>query len=595
VVDGLALRTAWDNGQLPSGGNWGVGLPGPGADQATVIGLLKTVDDYADALADLSIAEAVFQIIRGNFGQAGTLMDAISKGARPQNPEVVNTPRGGLDLTHRVSLLFAGDPAIKAAWNGITTHPRAAAESWLDAWVSQLLPNPATVVCDVTYQDAGGNVSQQITLADLDVGPLDVLGMADVDQTPQKGELENRILLAAALPADAQNPQINFDPPDAPEGFISFPDALFLAKSLRSLIGSARPLSPQDLTVPEVNAADAGGTVDDTELRNRAKNILKSLQDDLTNLNNKAAGLPGAPDPVRAALLTCSFYGVPGSIPVSSTGPDPRLSDQVAAVAKILQDRLDAASKVNVNTAGTADLVSMITSVLGRDFTILPRFTPPDFASLQSAFGQSGSLVVSDPQAPRKWLLQLTHTHAAISRLDAALTLAQLLGAQDAASPDLLLGQLPAVANDKWLGLNIDLLHPPDKGRVAFACVTQGDPVNQNTYAGLLIDEWPERIPSTQENAAVAFHYEEPKARAPQALLLAVCPDSRRVWDDDLVIGILEEALELTKIRTVDLDSVQEVGQILPALYFALNLQGATVSTNFATMKEFARAAQLVR
>jgi len=472
-------RVSWFSSRiakLPSGGNWGVGLPGPGADQATVIGLLKTVDDYADALADLSIAEAVFQIIRGNFGQAGTLMDAISKGARPQNPEVVNTPRGGLDLTHRVSLLFAGDPAIKAAWNGITTHPRAAAEPWLDAWVSQLLPNPATVVCDVTYQDAGGNVSQQITLADLDVGPLDVLGMADVDQTPQKGELENRILLAAALPADAQNPQINFDPPDAPEGFISFPDALFLAKSLRSLIGSARPLSPQDLTVPEVNAADAGGAVDDTELRNRAKNILKSLQDDLTNLNNKAAGLPGAPDPVRAALLTCSFYGVPGSIPVSSTGPDPRLSDQVAAVAKILQDRLDAASKVNVNTAGTADLVSMITSVLGRDFTILPRFTPPDFASLQSAFGQSGSLVVSDPQAPRKWLLQLTHTHAAISRLDAALTLAQLLGAQDAASPDLLLGQLPAVANDKWLGLNIDLLHPPDKGRVAFACVTQGDP-----------------------------------------------------------------------------------------------------------------------
>jgi hypothetical protein len=595
VVDGLALRTAWDNGQLPSGGNWGVGLPGPGIDQTTVIGLLKTIDDYADALADLSISEAVFQIIRGNFGQAGTLMDAISKGARPPNPEVVNTPRGGLDLTHRVSLLFAGAPAVKAAWKGITTHPRAAAEPWLDAWLSQLLPDPATVVCDVTYQDAGGNVSQQITLADLDVGSLDVLAMVDVGQTPQKGELENRILLAAALPADAQKPQINFDPPDAPEGFVSFPDALFLAKSLRGLIGSARPLSPQDLTVPEVKAADAGGVVDTADLRTRAKDILQSLQGDLTNLNNKAAGLPGAPDPVRAALLACSFYGVPGSIPVSSTGPDPRLSDQAAAVAKILQNRVDTATKVDVNTGGTADLVSVITSVLGEDFSVLPRFTPPDFASLQSAFGQSGSLVASDPQAPQKWLLQLTHTHAAISRLDAALTLAQLLGAQDAASPDLLLGQLPEVANDKWLGLNIDPLHPPDKGRVAFACITQGDPVNQNTYAGLLIDEWPERIPSIQENAAVAFHYEEPKARAPQALLLAVCPDSRPGWDDDLVIGILEEALELTKIRTVDLDSVQEVGQILPALYFALNLQGATVSTNFATTKEFARATQLIR
>ena len=106
---------------------------------------------------------------------------------------------------------------------------------------------------------------------------------------------------------------------------------------------------------------------------------------------------------------------------------------------------------------------------------------------------------------------------------------------------------------------------------------------------------WPERIPSTRENAAVAFHYEEPKARAPQAMLLAVCPDDRKTWDDDLVTGILQEALELTKIRTVDLDSVQEVGQILPALYFALNLKGATISTNFAIAKEISSVSKFVR
>jgi hypothetical protein len=43
----------------------------------------------------------------------------------------------------------------------------------------------------------------------------------------------------------------------------------------------------------------------------------------------------------------------------------------------------------------------------------------------------------------------------------------------------------------------------------------------------------------------------------------------------------------------VDLASVQQVGQILPALYFALNLQGATVSTQFAVLEEEAiRAAR---
>jgi hypothetical protein len=595
VVDGLALRAAFDAGQLNAGQNWGAGLPAPGPDQQAIIGLLRTIDDYADALSDLSIAEAVFQIIRGNFGRAGTLMDAISKGARPPDPDVVNTPRGGLDLTHRVVALFAGGPSVNAAWGGVTTHPRADAEPWLDGWLSQLLPDPATVVCEVSYKDGGGDHAQTVTLADLDVGPLDVLALADVGQTPQKGELENRVVFAAALPPDAADVQINFQPAVPPPGSVFFPDALYLAKSLRTLISSARALAPQDLTVPEVNAADAGGVVDVANLRLRAKAAVKSAKDDLTALNAAAAGLPAATDPLRAALLACSFYGVPGSVPFSSSGPDARLADQATSVAKVLQDRLDQASAVNLNAAAPDDLLGVISTVFGQDFVVLPRFTPPDFASLQTAFAQSSSLVATDPRAPARWLLQLTHVRPAASRLDSALTLAQLLGAQGAAPPDLLLGQLPVVANDRWLGLAVDLAAPPDKGRVAFACVTQGDPVNQNAYAGLLIDEWPERIPSAQENAAVAFHYEEPKARAPQALLLGVCPDARRAWDDDLILGILEETLELTKIRTVDLDSVQEVGQILPALYFALNLQGATVSTNFATAKEFVSAATRIR
>ena len=83
VVDGVALRTAWDTGQLPAGGDWGTNLPPAGSDQNAVIGLLQTLDDYADALGDLSISEAVFQIMRGNFGRTGTLLDAISKGQRP--------------------------------------------------------------------------------------------------------------------------------------------------------------------------------------------------------------------------------------------------------------------------------------------------------------------------------------------------------------------------------------------------------------------------------------------------------------------------------------------------------------------------------
>src|SRR5205823_7925313 len=61
------------------------------------------------------------------------------------------------------------------SWAGVPVNPRAAAEPWLDAWLGQLLPDPATVICDVNYHDAAGDHIQQISLADLNVGPLDVL------------------------------------------------------------------------------------------------------------------------------------------------------------------------------------------------------------------------------------------------------------------------------------------------------------------------------------------------------------------------------------------------------------------------------------
>jgi hypothetical protein len=373
-----------------------------------------------------------------------------------------------------------------------------------------------------------------------------------------------------------------------PAGSILFPDALYLAQTLRQLVGAARALAPQDLTTPETNAADAGGAVNMPDLRARAAAAIAGLTAAINTLTTAAAGLPAAPDPVRAALLQCSYYGVTGSIPGTTTGSDPALAAQASSVLGVLQARSAKVSGLTVSTAQLSDLTGVFTTIFGGAFVVLPQFTPPDLTTVQNAFGQSSSLTSSDPQAPTRWLRQLTHVRPAVGRLDLAISAAQALTGGTLYPPALTLGQLPPPATppDTWLGLPIDPTNPPAKGRVAFACLAQGDATTQNSYAGLLVDEWLERIPSTQENASLAFHFEEPSARAPQAMLLAVCPDSRETWDDDILQAILQETLELAKIRTVDLASVEQVGQILPALYFALNLQGATVSTQFAILTE---------
>jgi hypothetical protein len=584
VVDGLALRTAWDSGKLTAGQAWGAGLPPPGVDQNAVISILQILDDYTDALGDLSITEAVFQIIRGNFGRSGGLMDAISRGSRPATPDVVDTPSGGVDLTHRVAVLLAGAPIANPAWSGIPQNARAAAEPFLDAWVGQLLPDPKTVRCAVQYTDAGNPQSKVVALSDLMAGPLDVLVLSNAAEVPQRSELENRILYVAALPATAQNSQIVFQSGSLPAGSVLFPDVLYLAQTLRRFLGACRPLEPQDLTTPENNAAKAGGSIDLAELKARATATLDNLWSDITTLQTGTLGLPASAAQVRTDLLKCSWYGVTGSIP---NVPDSALADQAQSVITELQARWKKGMAPDLTTAQFADYQQIFKSVFSDDFAILPHITPPDLAQLQTAFSQSGSLTAGDAQAPTRWLRQLAHMRPGISRMDLALSVAQAFSTNLIYPPALELAQLPAVAApDRWIGLPIDPANPPQKGRLALAFMTTGDPTTRAIYSGLMIEEWPERIPNAQAQTAVAFHFEEPAARAPQALLLAVCPDNREIWDDGLLQAVLSETLELAKIRSVDLKSMQNGGQILPALYFAMNLASATVSTRFMLVKE---------
>jgi hypothetical protein len=581
VVDGVKLRTEWQSGALTPGTSWGTGLPTAGDPaQAAVIAMLEQIDDMLSALSDVSIAESVFQIMRGNYGRAGGILDAISRGDHPPDPDIVVTPRPGLDVTHRLMLLLAGEPVASPAWAGVTVRPREVAEPWLAAWVGGRLPDPATVRARVTWTASGQTDTTLVTLRDLDIGPLDVLALADASDQPQRAELESRILLAANPPTTADTITLTYGADQLPTGSVTFPDLLTAARALRALLGSARPLDLKAFALPD--KAPTSGSVNVAEIATRASSLvtaldadLAALQSALTTLTATPSSSPAAAD-VVAALTTVSAYALPGALPATSTAG---LLDLGARTVAQLQQRRAA---VTGSTATLDDVVNDVRAVLGADAMVLPHLTPPDTAAVQSAFGESAAMQAVDPQAIRRWLLQLNHVRPAAQRLDLAINATRLLGAN---RPSIEIAQLPATTPDRWLGLPLVAGSTPAGGRVAIEAVTSGDPTSAPEYAGLLVDEWLERIPGDTLTAGVAFHYDEPNARAPQALLLAVCPDGRPTWDLDLVATILDETFDLAKIRGVDLASLTEVGQILPALYFPFNLEAATPATTFG--KEF--------
>jgi hypothetical protein len=586
VVDGVKLRAGWQAGNLAPGANWGAGLPAPAPPdndtQNTVLGFVGALDDMMDALADLSLAESVYQIMRGNFGRSGGMLDAVSRGDHPPQPDLIDTPQAGLDVTHRLMLLFAGPPPAVPAWSGIGTRPRAAAEPWLDAWLAGRLPAPDTVRCTVSWQSGGTTQRRQVLLRDLDIGPLDLLALADAADRPQRSELESRIAYAAEPPAGAQAVTISYDTADLPPGTVGFPDVLVVAGALRDMLNAAAPLRPQDFALPE--AAAAGGSTDAAELSARAAALVQLLTNDIQALNTAMGGLPAAPQPVRDALLSAVGYGITGSVPVAPAGPVADLTTQAKAVLSEMRQRLSTAGQTTLPSTDPDAARAVITAILGGGVLVLPHVTPPDAAVLQSGFAQSAAMRAVDPQALDRWLLQLSHLRPAGERLDFAMSTSQLLGAPRPAPLDL--AQLPVTADDRWLGLPVDPGQPPAQGRVAIEALAVGDPASQAPFAGLLLDQWLERIPSPTATAGVSLHYEEPKARAPQAMLLAVCPDGRELWDLALLRAIVEESLGLAKARAVDLASIQEAGQILPALYFPFNLAGATPATHFVAVED---------
>jgi hypothetical protein len=70
------------------------------------------------------------------------------------------------------------------------------------------------------------------------------------------------------------------------------------------------------------------------------------------------------------------------------------------------------------------------------------------------------------------------------------------------------------------------------------------------------------------ETTGIAFNYDQPDAKAPNTLLLAVTPKVTGQWQWDDLVYTLNDTLELAKNRAVEPDHLEDTvfGQILPAI-----------------------------
>ncbi len=615
VVDGLELMRLWQEQKITFGHGQNQIVLHQNSDRNGLEAQLNHLVATVDAISDLVTAESVFQLTQGNELLAGATLDSIAKGdTPPPNPEFVRTPRTGVAHTQRVSVIFSGEVKPLETWSTNSFQQRTRMEPHLDRWLAELLGDSRQIKIKIAFWDPKTDtqieaIPNPVPLWNFGISPLDAICVATTNETGRGSPLEAlinyRIMRSRSsrIPPDATLRFFYEGGADEDAEEIDFGTFLELARAVRELITNIRPLDARDLASPE---NDTSQNFDLDELNRRARHIVNYLtiiRNHLATDIEASAAEDYDLDRLRVSIFRFFYTGLNEAVPVAAKDDEPsakaNLIEQgqnilIEANRRLaLLDKIE--SSIDRRTASAQEKIEVDTKriklVLGQDFPVLPKFTAANVEELSTTFAHSNSLQNDDPLAGLTWLGQMAHVRDGCDRLNTCLNYGEMLYQMEI---NYSVGQLPYNAGDRWVALPQEAANPITEPRVGLMAVAPNGLTLESSISGMMVDEWVETIPNTQELAAAAFHFDAPQSQAPQAILLAVPPAQKDKWELKTLEKILSETLDLAKLRTVDnaaLFEKEENGHFLPALYFAFNAQQessmlSTVSTNFASVAE---------
>jgi hypothetical protein len=373
-------------------------------------------------------------------------------------------------------------------------------------------------------------------------------------------------------------------------------------QSIQRLLNNSAPIAADELTIPgeEEIAENAVRNQDVGELLIRLDNaearfiaVDDAIDEFFANeiAPDDVVGHTftfGQVDTMRTLLDEASFFGVPGTTSgyVVSYGDEvgKNLLSALDGASKAMKVRRSEANKqmiaardgAKLNDVRITALLEAAREVFGKSFRVWPHFTPRNITDIETQLAlpkSDGILRNAGMMAMEGWQHGLSNVRKRVSTWDTLQMYAENFGV---ALPEMTPAQLPfsldegGVATDYWLGLEFPDGYFPEQDKLSLVMMNSQKLTTAptETKMGLLIDEWLEIIPSLQETTAVAFNYDQPDAKAPNNLMLAVTPKETGSWDwDDLVVTMLD-TLHLAKNRAVEPEHLEDTvfGQILPGI-----------------------------
>lgn len=323
VMDGVAFLE-----HIEKTGNktypFGLDLPPAPDKEAAINQEVRKLIDVNDAVADLALAESVHQVVVGNYERAAATLDTYSKGNFPPTPDVIKTPRSGIQLTHRVALQLRADVSFDLSDPGVT--PRMVAEPAMHEWLSEIMPRTDQIECVVRYVNRVGDVDQEVpvTMDDLGLAHIDLLYLLDIDSEQAMSTLDDRIVYhIQTIHTPRLDLLITIEYTRAlGTGQFSVFEMTSLVASLRALLLRSKALTAPDARLPNEAAKEQEQTVSLDPAR------LQPIIDGLDDIRTRTNGLADYIADLSALIAADDVDAIVGAL-------DPLLADLGAILSEV--------------------------------------------------------------------------------------------------------------------------------------------------------------------------------------------------------------------------------------------------------------------
>lgn len=272
------------------------------------------------------------------------------------------------------------------------------------------------------------------------------------------------------------------------------------------------------------------------------------------------------------------------------------MRSQVEKLKNDLETRLTEVDGFLTEYDATSDAVERLEKLetaakvmLGEDFKIIPEFVLKTEQADEWENTLSDTDQLLDHQITNlgndfpvdDWMYGVARVREKLRHWESVMFISKAFGGSE---PELQPLQFPYYPNDHWLALEVPNDYKVEEERLLYTAHFAAVFDRTKAQAGLLIDEWPEKIPTKEETTGLTFHFDRPNSEPPQSMLLVTPSDFRGSWQWNDVVDAINETLDLSKLRAVEPDFVDDLAysRFLPATLMAVTSSPITIVANLA-------------